>query len=229
MVLIDVYKAKRIIDCEYKIAVIPIGSLEYHGEVLPYGTDSIIAEGVTRYCLKQLKDTRKTCIYLYPTIVYGYSPEWNDIPGTVSLSTSVFIEYLGSIISAIDNNLDVDGYIMVNGHGGNYELLNAFARELYVIYGKPFILIDLWRTASKHGLKYCHACSFEAKLYTFIANDKAEGIDDKYCLDEDLRGYYKDYRVGYCGNPEIDVNEYIKRICSLIHNAVEEIIGETKI
>lgn len=226
MVLIDLYKTKEITDCEFKLVILSTGSIEYHGGVLPYGADSIIAERIINYCLDKYRSIEKICIYIYPTIMYGYSPEWINFPGTISLDAEAFLKFIGSIINSMEKNLNVNGYIFVNAHGGNYELLNAYSRELYMRYNKPFILIDLWRIALRYGIKYCHACNFEIMLYNYLLKNKEKKniVDNIFCPEEDLKGMYKDYEAGYCGSKKTNIEEYVTSICNAIYKAIEKIM-----
>src|SRR5699024_3427409 len=50
------------------VAVLPIGSLEQHGEHLPLGTDTLLVETVARRALRDLEN-----VVLCPTVPYGFS------------------------------------------------------------------------------------------------------------------------------------------------------------
>jgi len=222
--LVDVARSDRVLECGFRVVVLPIGSVEYHAGVLPYGTDSIIAERLTRLCLTSV-EYRETCLYLYPVLAYGYSPEWVDYPGSTSLEARVFLELLSSIVSSLEDNLDPDGYLIVNAHGGNTPLLDSLSKDIYTYLGKPVVVIDIWRLAALKGLRYCHACPFEARLYSYLTGEERSGVDQVHCRDEELRGGYVDYEPGYCGEVGIDVEEFVKSMCNAMRKAVETIIG----
>ncbi len=229
--IISVRDSVRIVlDHKYRIIVLPFGSIEYHGETLPYYTDTVIAEKLLYSCLGEKSDRfdRDIGIYVYPAIPIGYSHEWMLYPGTVSIEPHIYIRMIYSIIDSIETNMKPSGYIFFNAHGGNYGVLHSAAKRLYMIYGKPFILIDVWRIASRHGLKYCHACSFEAELYNMLTGNTYSGVDEEYCRDEELSGVYRGYRPGRCGDIDVDVGSFVEEICGILSRAVEEIITSTK-
>jgi len=225
--LVDVVYSDRVLECSFRVVVIPIGSVEYHGGALPYGADSIIADRLARRCLTGL-EYPETCLYLYPVIPYGYSPEWLDYPGSVSLTERVFVELLASILDSLEDNLDPDGYIILNAHGGNTGLLEALAREAYMSIAKPVFIVDVWRIAGIRGLKYCHACPFEAQLYNYLTGENRSGVNSVFCRDEELRGGFIDYEPGYCGEVNTGVEEFVKTICDSVRKAVAAITGRER-
>jgi len=212
-------------DCDVRVVALPFGSLEYHGGVMPYNTDTVIAEKILVKCLETIDKHVDECIYVFPAINAGLSHEWLGYPGSLSLDTATFISLVNDIVKSIEISLKPSGYIFLNAHGGNSGVLNTLAKELYMRYGKLFIIIDVWRNASRYGLKYCHACIFEAMLYKALTGLEVNGIDKTYCRDEGLDGYYKSYEPGVCGEMGIDINVFIGDICNKISDAVMKIKG----
>jgi len=210
---------------KYRIVFIPFGSIEYHGGSLPYGTDTIIADKFSRKCLERYSDLRDTCIYFYPVFTYGFSHEWLHYPGTLSIDPEIYIQMLYSIIDSIESNIKPHGYVFFNAHGGNYGVLHSVSKKLYSIHGKPFILIDIWRIAGRYGLKYCHACSFEARLLKYFTNMDVRGVNNEYCREESLSGSYMNYEAGVCGEIVIDVKDFVEEVCGLIEKSINIISG----
>jgi creatinine amidohydrolase len=100
-----------------RIAVLAIGSTEYHGHFLPVETDSLIAEGISRtlaatYGMHELQPIRRSC-----------SQEHAHLPGTESIPPE---ELTALVRSRIDGALAAgyDRVALVSGHGGNYLLRN---------------------------------------------------------------------------------------------------------
>ncbi|ADK80335.1 creatininase family protein [Sediminispirochaeta smaragdinae] len=121
------------------IAIQPIGSTEQHGSHLPVGTDSLIAEAIS----KGLKEIMRTANYpavFLPLIPYGKSNEHNSFPGTVCMQ----VETLIRILSDIGASLQRSGFrklVFLNGHGGNHEVLDFMCREIRIQTGiKTFVL-----------------------------------------------------------------------------------------
>ena len=211
--------------CRSNVVVVGFGSIESHKGYLPYGVDTVITGRIIEKCVSRYSESRDTCILLYPVLPYGYSHEWLRERGTISIEPSIYSKLVESIVSSIEENLEVNGYIFINGHGGNYSILHSLSKKLYSIYRKPFILIDVWRLASSYGLKYCHACVFEAQLYNYLTGSSDQGSDQEFCRENGLYGYYREYDAGYCGSTDIDVVDFIDNLCSLFDKAVEVICG----
>lgn len=99
------------------IAVLPVGSFEQHGGVLPLATDTIVA------CLIAGRIAADYDLFLLPPMTLSCSHEHAGFPGTVSISAST----LSAVISDVRASLaatSVTKLVIVNGHGGNYVLSN---------------------------------------------------------------------------------------------------------
>jgi len=223
----------RVIDKEdnKRIAVIPLGSMEYHGEALPLLTDTLIAENISRKCLAKYAEITSVSIYLYPGIYLGFSHEWLRYAGTISLDPHTYLRMIESVVKSIEKNIDPHGYLLVNGHGGNYSLLEIFARKYYFSSKKPVLIIDLWRIASHYGLRYCHACREEIMLYNYLIEKKTDEASNDIIMNSGsendyLRGYYKDIDVGGRGSLSISIEEYVCKVCEIIDSAIKHIIDQ---
>ena len=73
---------------EGAVCVVPVGSLEQHGEHLPVFTDSLLAEHV---CLEAA--ARARCdVFVAPTLWTGFSPHHLRFGATVTLASATFTE-----------------------------------------------------------------------------------------------------------------------------------------
>lgn len=101
-----------------RVAVLPVGSLEQHGDHLPLSTDTIVA------CAVAERVATTYGLRLLPPVTFSCSHEHAAWPGTVSLRASTLI----SLIEDIAGSLRASGMeklVIVNGHGGNYVLSNV--------------------------------------------------------------------------------------------------------
>lgn len=99
------------------VAVLPIGSLEQHGEHLPLGTDTLLVETVARRALRDLEN-----VVLCPTVPYGFSGHHQ-----FACALSIRPETLLAVLSELLDSLVKAGFsriLVLNGHGGNIEMMN---------------------------------------------------------------------------------------------------------
>lgn len=111
------------------IAVLPLGATEQHGPHLPFGTDTIIAEGVAART-KALLPPGLDVAFL-PVEPVGYSVEHMDIAGTRTLAFDEAIQrWIGIGEACLERG--VRRFVMLNAHGGNSPLMTVVATELRV-------------------------------------------------------------------------------------------------
>ncbi|MGQ4616994.1 creatininase family protein [Nocardia sp. R7R-8] len=122
-------------DAAARVAVLPVGSFEQHGDHLPLITDTVIA------CLIARQLAENYPLLLLPPLTISCSHEHETFAGTVSLSPATLI----AVISDIRRSLDRSGIttlVLVNAHGGNYVLgnvaqeANATGRNVVVYPGR---------------------------------------------------------------------------------------------
>jgi creatinine amidohydrolase len=120
-------------------AIIPVGSLEQHGNHLPVSTDSLIAEYLSRLVAE------KVGALVLPVISYGVSfehkPMFNVSLRNSTLSTMV----CDACVSLAENGLNQ--IIILNGHHGNMGALQYIAQE---------IAGAITRRVNVHTLHYWH-------------------------------------------------------------------------
>lgn len=119
------------------LAVVPIGSLEQHGPHLPLDTDTVIAEAVAQAVAHRLGG------WCAPALAYGSSGEHQGFPGTTSIGTPALGRVVVELVRSLRNW--AGQVLLVNGHGGNVEALNA-AVEL--LAGEGHNVMVAWCTAA---------------------------------------------------------------------------------
>lgn len=101
-----------------RTAVLPVGSFEQHSTFLPLTTDTLIACAIA----KRISDD--SSLFLLPPITVSCSHEHSAFAGTVSISAVTLAAVVTDIAGSLRQS-NVDGLIVVNGHGGNYVLSNV--------------------------------------------------------------------------------------------------------
>lgn len=106
------------------IPVLPWGSIEPHGEQLPYMTDSILAEKVA---VGSMHKTEAPCVLL-PTIHMGsQNPGQTDKLFCVHFSTESQKFVLEDIVESLERQ-GLNKLVIINGHNGNN--FKAIVRDL---------------------------------------------------------------------------------------------------
>lgn len=150
---------------EFPVAVMPIGSTEQHGYHLPLGTDIFLAEGISR------KLCENTGAILLPSMPYGYSWVWRDIPGTVSLKEKNVERVINDAAKSL-SRYGVKLFIIVNGHDANNAAMKYAVRDLEDELDMKVIYL-FYPSANSIMKQYCesetwygmfHACEFETSL-----------------------------------------------------------------
>jgi creatinine amidohydrolase len=109
------------------LVVLPVGATEQHGPHLPLGTDFLIVEHITRAAAQEAR--RSIDVLVPPTLQFGSSHHHLPFGGTISLSTERYY----AALSDMTESLIESGFrrvFILNGHGGNHEIIQLVARDL---------------------------------------------------------------------------------------------------
>ncbi len=101
-----------------QVAVLPVGSFEQHGDILPLITDTAIA------CVIAREVAPAYGLFLLPPLTISCSHEHASFPGTVSIGARTLHAFIGDIAESLDRS-GIHRLVLINGHGGNYVLSNV--------------------------------------------------------------------------------------------------------
>ncbi|AGN01127.1 hypothetical protein L593_05890 [Salinarchaeum sp. Harcht-Bsk1] len=127
------------------ILVVPVGSVEQHGEHLPVATDSLLAEAIAHGGVAEANggvaeatgadgdadgagEEATVPALVAPAVWTGYSPHHLPFGGTLTLG---FQRLLGVLEDLAESGLGAgddegfDAILLVNGHGGNASLVDG--------------------------------------------------------------------------------------------------------
>ncbi|MEK7623526.1 MAG: creatininase family protein [Patescibacteria group bacterium] len=113
------------------IAILPIGSYEWHGEHLPFNTDCLIAEAISQ----GISDANLYTNMVLPTIGISCSHEHRD---SISLRPETLVGLVRETVAAVLENQAAGVVVLVNAQTGNHGLY-SLAQELN--RGIPKILL----------------------------------------------------------------------------------------
>jgi creatinine amidohydrolase len=160
------------LDRERTIVVLPIGSVEQHGNHMPLGTDTILSHAVALAAASELTD-----VLVLPPPWYGFSAHHMRFAGSVTLRPETLIALCEDIVGS----LVAHGFrraLIVNGHGGNNGVIDVLAATLgNRHYGKARVVtltyfalareaIAALRRSAPGGMG--HACEFETSMMEVV-------------------------------------------------------------
>lgn len=164
------------LDRDGTVFILPLGSVEQHGNHMPVGTDTLLAQSVSLAAAERLPG--KTVVL--PPPWYGFSAHHMRFPGSITLKAETLI----SVAEDIVGSLVAHGFrriLVVNGHGGNGGVIDLLASTLgHKHYGKARIAaltyfqlareaIAALRRSEPGGMG--HACEFETAMIQHVRPD----------------------------------------------------------
>lgn len=108
-------------------AVLPTAAVEQHGPHLPLATDTFACTAVCQRAAELA--SADVPVVVAPTLPYGFSQHHLPHPGVLTLASATFAQ----VVRELGDSLYRSGFrrlVIVNGHGGNDELIRVAAREL---------------------------------------------------------------------------------------------------
>jgi creatinine amidohydrolase len=162
-------------------AIIPLGSLEQHGEHLPFSTDTVIVEYICKNVANQ------TNAFLLPSIYYGVSFEHEPF-FNISINHNILLNFISDICISLFKQ-GIDRIYIINGHHGNMGLLQYLGQHLLSIYPvkeKFFYFINYWQMLNK---SFDHAGEVETSLMLFICPELVRMDLYKKGLEMDIKQY----------------------------------------
>ncbi len=136
-------------DRENTVIVLPTGATEQHGPHLPCAVDTVISAGVVGHALARLPD--QVPAFAMAPVTYGKSEEHLHFPGTITLTGETLLATMNEIGESV-YRAGFRKLLIVNGHGGQPQVMEMAARELRLRHG-DFIVVPsfTWRVPHVAG------------------------------------------------------------------------------
>jgi creatinine amidohydrolase len=216
--------------------IIPLGSIEQHGTHLPFSTDTMIVEHISKII------AQKKNAFLLPSLYYGVSFEHEPF-FNISISYNILINYISDICISLFKQ-GINHIYVINGHHGNIGLLQYVGQHIstkYSIKGKFFYYINYWQILDRN---FDHAGEVETSLMLVIGPDLvrmdliekgSELVDDKnnqlhkIGINMSINnpgGFIKFTKNGIWGNPINASYENGKKMLSTIIEKIILLISE---
>jgi len=199
------------------VVIMPVGSMEQHGNHLPVSTDTNCCFRIAKAAAERATDLP---VLVLPPVWAGYSPHHMTLEhaeGTISLSYYPLVELLTDIATSVHAH-GFRKILLLNGHGGNSPLVESVRLKLW----------EQKRIASVHGFTYWqlpgvpeamaamsesdsgsigHAGEWETSLQLFL---QPEMVDIDHAT----------WTSGVMGNPATGTREKGKRLFDIVVDAL---------
>jgi creatinine amidohydrolase len=176
------------------VVVIPVGSLEQHGQHLPVFTDALLADAVATAAEEAMGDR----LLRLPTQWMGASAHHLAYPGTLTSRLETHIRLLRETAEGLLLH-GFRRFFILNGHSGNIDTLRVANRQLKIDWPDgTFAGASYWELANDEisailqgpRKEIGHSCEVETSLMLALHPDKVRLDrlrDDPMTLPEALR------------------------------------------
>ena len=123
------------------IALVPVGAVEEHGPHLPIGTDSVETYEIG------YRAAQKARVVILPLVWFGNSRSFMDFPGTVAIRPETLKLYLHDILTSLIQH-GFSRPMILDGHGGNYGILDVLIEDIMLETGVKVAHIKCWDLAT---------------------------------------------------------------------------------
>ncbi|EIW01370.1 creatininase family protein [Thermoanaerobacter siderophilus] len=210
------------------IVIIPVGSVEAHGQHLPLGTDIFSPRLFCEMIERKIGDY----VWIAPEIPYGQSYDLSVYPGTIHVPSQILAEYVYAVGKSLYEN-GLKKLIFLNGHGGNINALNL-ASEKIVQLGMVVLTINWWLDFTKEILTITqgqgHAGEDETSAILYYDERLVQMDKATKNLKKPLyRVYFKDrgkvlYENAMSGDATLATKEKGEKIFELLTDKIIKII-----
>ena len=156
------------LDRDKTVVLLPLGSVEQHGNHMPLGTDTLLAQAVSLAAADAAGDT-----IVMPPPWYGFSAHHMRFPGSITLRAETLMAVVEDVVASVVTH-GFRRVLIVNGHGGNNGIIDVLASTLgHTHYGAARIAALTYFALAREAIAKLrrsqpggmgHACEFETSL-----------------------------------------------------------------
>ncbi len=122
------------------VVIIPVASIEQHGEHLPVNTDANNCHSVATMAAESIDSFP---VLVLPVVWPGYSPHHMEHPGTITLGFDTFVRMLTEVGVCVHTH-GFRKILFLNGHGGNSAIISAMRLKLAAEHGIAVVACTYW-------------------------------------------------------------------------------------
>jgi len=168
----------QVLEADFEVAVLPIGSIEPHAQHLPYGTDFFAVERFAERVVAEANRRGARCLLL-PTMPFGCNVNVQRCPWAMSLQPRTLVDFVTDVVASVTRQ-GVRKMVILNGHGGNTSVLQAGLRELFP-KTEAFIALAEWYAVAGDVEKEVleteeggHACEMETSVMLHLCPEPVD-------------------------------------------------------
>ncbi len=125
---------------EDAIVIIPVASIEQHGNHLPVNTDTNCCFTIAQRTAQAIDEFP---VLVLPPIWTGYSPHHMSHPGSITLKYHTFVELLTQVAVSVHAH-GFKKILFLNGHAGNSPVIAAMRTKLAAEEGFSSLGYNYW-------------------------------------------------------------------------------------
>ena len=202
------------------IVIIPIASMEQHGDHLPVNTDANQCFTIAQRAAKAIDEFP---VLVLPVVWTGYSFEHFTYSGTITLKYDTFIKLLTDIAVCVHAH-GFKKILLLNGHGSNEFVIAGALGKLAHEDHMPGIVACTWWQIPR--------VAKEMKLLTELDNGsighagEVETSIQLYLQPELVDMGAAEWAQGVVGNPQVGTADKGERLVTVAVDALVEILRE---
>lgn len=157
------------LDRDGTVLVLPLGSVEQHGNHMPLGTDTMLSQAVSLAAAERMAGR----VAVLPPPWYGFSAHHMRFAGSITLRAETLMAMADDIVASLVQH-GFRRILIVNGHGGNGGVIDVLASTLgHKHYGRARIAATTYFQLAREAIARLrqsepggmgHACEFETAM-----------------------------------------------------------------
>lgn len=165
------------LDRDKTVLILPLGSVEQHGNHMPLGTDTMLAQSISLAAAEWTGN-----VAVLPPPWYGFSAHHMRFAGSITLRPETLIAVAEDIVGSLVKH-GFRHILIVNGHGGNGGVIDLLASTLgHRHYGQARIAALTYFALAREAIAALrrsqpggmgHACEFETAMIRHIRPELA--------------------------------------------------------
>ena len=130
------------------LVVLPVGAIEQHGPHLPVGTDTFCVEHIARHATSRASEDIP--VVVTPTLPFGSSHHHQPLGATMSIRSQTYYHLVRDLCESLVK-CGFTRIFIVNGHGGNHDLLQVVARDIALEYLASVAAVSYWQASEERS------------------------------------------------------------------------------